>query len=134
MTAIRHNGKMALECFIEDILEMGLFPVNPVSTLQSLLNPVYYLAMERETRQRRAIRHVIEEAGRPLSPHEVLKGAQVYPRLGIATVYRTLKGQTGPKDCLHQCGNKRLCRLVVTPSISRLGSHTLEAAFCLNVA
>ena len=82
MTAIRHNGKMALECFIEDILEMGLFPVNPVSALQSLLNPVYYLAMARETRQRRAIRHVIEEAGRPLSPHEVLKVAQVYPAPG----------------------------------------------------
>src|SRR3989475_11290978 len=48
--------------------------------------------MERDTRQRRAIRRVIEEADRPLSPHEVLKVAQVYtPRLGIATVYRTLK-------------------------------------------
>src|SRR5262245_48272918 len=42
--------------------------------------------------------------------------------------------QTGPKDCLHQCGNKRLCRLVATPSISTLGSHTLEAGFCLYVA
>ena len=49
--------------------------------------------MERDTRQRRAIRQVIEEADRPLSPLEVLKVAQVHtPRLGIATVYRTLKG------------------------------------------
>lgn len=48
--------------------------------------------MERDTRQRRAIRHVIEESGRPLSPHEVLKVAQVHaPSLGLATVYRTLK-------------------------------------------
>jgi len=47
--------------------------------------------MERDTRQRRAIRRVIEEAGRPLSPQEVLKVAQAHtPRLGIATVYRTL--------------------------------------------
>ena len=51
-------------------------------TLQSLPDPVYHSAMERDTRQRRAIRHVIEEAGRPLSPLEVLKVAQV----------RTLKG------------------------------------------
>ena len=49
--------------------------------------------MERDTRQRRAIRRVIEEVGRPLSPQEVLKIAQTYmPSLGIATVYRTLKG------------------------------------------
>jgi Fur family transcriptional regulator, ferric uptake regulator len=48
--------------------------------------------MERDTRQRRAIRRVIEAAGRPLSPHEVRKIAQTHtPRLGIATVYRTLK-------------------------------------------
>ena len=93
MTAIRYNGKMALEFFIEDILEMGLSPVNPVLALQSLLIPVYHLAMERDTRQRRAIRRVIEEVGRPLSPQEVLKIAQIHmPRLGIATVYRTLKG------------------------------------------
>src|SRR6266487_772201 len=43
-------------------------------------------------------------------------------------------GQTGPKDCLHQCGNKRLCWLRVTPAISTLGSHTLEASFCLYAA
>jgi len=30
----------------------------------------------------------------------------------------TRSAQTGPKDCLPQCGNKRLCRLGVTPSIS----------------
>ena len=42
--------------------------------------------------------------------------------------------QTGPKDCLHQCGNKRLCRLGVTPSISTLGSQMSEAPFCLYAA
>jgi Fur family ferric uptake transcriptional regulator len=49
--------------------------------------------MERNTRQRRAIRRVIEEVDRPLSPQEVFKVAQAHaPGLGIATVYRTLKG------------------------------------------
>jgi len=42
--------------------------------------------------------------------------------------------QTRPKDCLPQCGNKRLCQLDVTPSISILGSHLLEAPFCLYTA
>ncbi len=72
---------------------MELALVNPLLALQSLPDPVYHLAMERDTRQRRAIRRVIEEAGRPLSPQEVLKVAQAHtPGLGIATVYRTLKG------------------------------------------
>ncbi|MGH9361888.1 MAG: Fur family transcriptional regulator [Thermoanaerobaculia bacterium] len=49
--------------------------------------------MERDTRQRRAIRDVLLAAGRPLSPHEVLAAARRQVRgLGIATVYRTLKG------------------------------------------
>ena len=48
--------------------------------------------MERDTQQRRAIRAVIEEAGRPLGPREVLESARSQcPGLGIATVYRTLK-------------------------------------------
>lgn len=48
--------------------------------------------MERDTQQRRAIRAVIEEAGRPLGPREVLDSARSQcPGLGIATVYRTLK-------------------------------------------
>src|SRR2546430_16039404 len=42
--------------------------------------------------------------------------------------------QTGPTDCLHQCGNKRLCRLGVTPSISTLGSQMSEAPCCLYAA
>lgn len=46
----------------------------------------------RDTRPRRAIQGAFEEADRPLSPKEVLEEAQaVHPRLGIATVYRTLK-------------------------------------------
>jgi Fur family ferric uptake transcriptional regulator len=48
--------------------------------------------MERTTRQREAIRSVIDEAGRPLSPQEVLDAAQSrVPALGLATVYRNLK-------------------------------------------
>lgn len=51
--------------------------------------------VERDTSQRRAIRKVLQDAGRPLSPAEVLQKAQrLVPRLGIATVYRTIKGLT----------------------------------------
>jgi Fur family transcriptional regulator, ferric uptake regulator len=47
--------------------------------------------MERDTRQRRAIRAVMEQAGRPLSPKEVLSASRRRVRtLGMATVYRTL--------------------------------------------
>jgi len=60
--------------------------------------------MERDTRQRRAIRRVLETAGRPLTPLEVLSAAHRHvPRLGLATVYRNLKtlvkdGQLVPVD------------------------------------
>jgi Fur family ferric uptake transcriptional regulator len=48
--------------------------------------------MERNTRQRAAIRDAIAEAHRPLLPQEVLGAAQqAVPGLGIATVYRNLK-------------------------------------------
>jgi Fur family transcriptional regulator, ferric uptake regulator len=48
--------------------------------------------MERSTRQRGAIRAVIDAAGRPLSPQEVLGAAQAeVPALSLATVYRNLK-------------------------------------------
>lgn len=48
---------------------------------------------ERDTQQRRAIRSSIERAGRPMSPREVLDAAlPLSPGLGIATVYRTLRG------------------------------------------
>jgi len=48
--------------------------------------------MQRNTRQRDAIRTALAGAGRPLSPQEVLAAArQGHPGLGIATVYRTLK-------------------------------------------
>jgi Fur family ferric uptake transcriptional regulator len=47
--------------------------------------------MERSTRQRQAIREALREAGRPLSPGEILEHArQRVPGLGIATVYRTI--------------------------------------------
>jgi len=45
----------------------------------------------RRTRQRAAIRSVLEQASRPLSIGEVLELAQrAVPGLGIATVYRTV--------------------------------------------
>lgn len=48
--------------------------------------------MERNTRQRAAIRDAIASAARPLLPQEVLDSAQQsVPGLGIATVYRNLK-------------------------------------------
>lgn len=49
--------------------------------------------MQRDTAQRRAIRHVFSHSRRPLTPQEVLEKAQSeVPNLGIATVYRTLRG------------------------------------------
>ena len=48
--------------------------------------------MERNTRQRTAIRDAIAVAERPLLPQEVLDAAQgASPGLGLATVYRSLK-------------------------------------------
>jgi Fur family ferric uptake transcriptional regulator len=48
--------------------------------------------MERDTRQRRAIRRVLASSGRPLSPQEVLSAAHRHvPGLGLATVYRNLR-------------------------------------------
>ena len=49
-------------------------------------------AMERDTRQRRAIRQIFTRERRPLSTEEVLAAGQaVVPTLGIATVYRNIK-------------------------------------------
>jgi len=48
--------------------------------------------MERNTRQRGAIRRVFTALHRPLSPAEVLSAAKTeVPTMGIATVYRTIK-------------------------------------------
>lgn len=48
--------------------------------------------MERNTRQRTAIRQAIAEAGRPLLPQEILQAAAVAaPGLSLATVYRNLR-------------------------------------------
>lgn len=52
----------------------------------------YPCRMERNTRQRAAIRDAIAHAGRPLLPQEVLEAAQAgAPGLSIATVYRNLR-------------------------------------------
>jgi Fur family ferric uptake transcriptional regulator len=48
--------------------------------------------MKRDTRQRRAIRATLEEAGHPMSPKELLEAAKKRAAgLGIATVYRSLR-------------------------------------------
>jgi Fur family ferric uptake transcriptional regulator len=48
--------------------------------------------IQRNTRQKQAIRDAFIEADRPLSPEEVLAAAQHdYETLGIATVYRNIK-------------------------------------------
>jgi Fur family ferric uptake transcriptional regulator len=48
--------------------------------------------MERDTRQRRAIRKVLEESGRPLSHQEILDSAiSSGQSLGVATVYRNIR-------------------------------------------
>jgi Fur family ferric uptake transcriptional regulator len=48
--------------------------------------------MQRETRQRRAIRRTLKETGHPLSPKELLDAAREHvAELGIATVYRNLR-------------------------------------------
>ena len=48
--------------------------------------------MNRNTRQRRALRDVFEENDRPLGPYELLNLASAKAEgLGIATVYRTIK-------------------------------------------
>jgi len=48
--------------------------------------------MQRKTRQRDAILGALRQAGRPLSPQEILNQAKAsVPRLGIATVYRAVR-------------------------------------------
>ena len=52
--------------------------------------------MERRTRQRDAIQRALDEAGRPLSPPEILRAASRFaPGLGQATVYRALASMVG---------------------------------------
>ncbi len=54
--------------------------------------------MGRKTEQREAVRRALVEANRPLSAQEVLdESRQHVARLGIATVYRTLRLLTGEK-------------------------------------
>ncbi len=63
--------------------------------------------MERNTRQRSAIRDAIAQAERPLLPQEVLEHAQRdAPGLGIATVYRNLKSlvEDGELQAVHLPG------------------------------
>lgn len=51
--------------------------------------------VNRNTRQKRVVRDIIQEAGRPLSPAEVHRqAAESVPSLSLATVYRILKSFT----------------------------------------
>ena len=53
------------------------------------------MSLERATKQRAAVRDVIAGANRPLTPKEILEIAKPrVPGLGIATVYRAVKGLT----------------------------------------
>ena len=68
----------------------GIIEAGPLARFLRL--HYHFDVMKRDTKQRQAIRRVLEEAGRPLGPPEVLEAAQVHhPGIGIATVYRTLK-------------------------------------------
>jgi Fur family ferric uptake transcriptional regulator len=52
--------------------------------------------MERNTRQKTAVRAVLAAANRPLTPPEILLTARRdVPGLGIATVYRALRAMLG---------------------------------------
>lgn len=54
--------------------------------------------MERSTRQRQAILEALSHGSRPLSPREILDAAQKsVEKLGMATVYRTLKSMVEDK-------------------------------------
>jgi Fur family ferric uptake transcriptional regulator len=76
--------------------------------------------MERQTRQRSAIREVIERAHRPLSVQEVFKlAARELPGLGIATVYRTIKSMLA-EQALHQV---ELPGAMVRYEVAHLGHH-----------
>ncbi len=47
----------------------------------------------RQTKQKRVILGVLEKAGRPMSPQEILSSAQQdVPLLSLATVYRVIRG------------------------------------------
>lgn len=48
--------------------------------------------MKRDTPQRKAIRRVFMNSGRPLTPEEILAlGQRIVPSLGLATVYRNVR-------------------------------------------
>ena len=52
----------------------------------------YARPVERQTKQREAIRALFHEQGDPLMPQEILESAgKVVPKLSMATVYRTIR-------------------------------------------
>jgi len=59
----------------------------------------------RETKQRNAIKHAIDRAGRPVGPKEILEiAADEVPNLGIATVYRNIKTMLAQNEIVRICG------------------------------
>ncbi len=87
--------------------------------------------MERNTRQRDAIRDVFQESSHPLNPFEVLAAArQTVGGLGIATVYRTINSllDTGWLNTVELPGD--------SPRYERSGSghhHHFQCRSCTSV-
>jgi Fur family ferric uptake transcriptional regulator len=83
--------------------------------------------VQRETKQRDAIRLVFDENESPLLPNEVLKLAQkTVPTLSLATVYRTL-------NAFVQEGMLRLVSLPAeAPRFERAGKHHHHHFVCRN--
>lgn len=60
------------------------------------------MPMQRQTRQRKAVASVLEQADGPLTPAEIHKAARkLIPSLGIATVYRALRSLVFKGEVLH---------------------------------
>src|SRR5256885_663976 len=92
--------------------------------------------MERSTRQRSSIRTVMEEAGRPLLPAEILGAAQrEVPAIGLATVYRNIKQlmEAGEVQAVDLPGEATRYELRDRKSTRLNSSHLVisYAVFCL---
>ncbi len=73
---------------------LGKLPGDPMAESLSKLKEEKGIAapVQRDTRQRTAIRAVVTDSSRPLLPLEIQERAQhTVPGLGLATIYRNLK-------------------------------------------
>ena len=90
--------------------------------------------IERDTKQRTAIKAALDAADRPLNVHEIHEGAaRKVPNLGIATVYRNLKamlekneivriGGAGIPDCYATVAVADLCADVEHHPLYQVGA------------